>query len=523
MTGINHKQAQRYLRAVADGLLRENQRALLDAHLRECDSCRAEADELKALEARLKKNFQARWDAHDGPSRNVTANIHSQTRRIIMTNRINVGLRFLAGAVLFLVFGIILNAIFAQWRISPASVATSTVSPTALPAIVSATPQPYNGLIAFVSEKSGNPEIYTMQADGSHVTNLTKAPIKNYGPVWSPDGKRIAFINENNGDANIFIMNADGSEQTPLTNTSNNNVSFAWSPDGQKIAYSESNTGDPNTVSLSTVNADGKGVATLLDGQGANSFMGWSPDSKQIVYEKTDLQSGVGNTIYIVSIDGSSRQELAQHTTRRNSIAGWQDAQHFYTVSNNVDLWEIFRISTDGTPPEKIVSENSGIVTWFNSKNNLTYVTNNFESWTWYRIGGTNKTFLSTWPNYAAQCQKYQGERIMGGASNVPSPDGLYGLVDVYCDEGSTTFYIVSNDGSNITQLFNAPLPSQYIDAHWSPDGKYVVVDLGNYQTGNSDLYLIDIEKTLQDPSMRPIQLTADNAWKYDAVWQLRP
>ena len=80
MTGINHKQAQRYLRAAADGLLRENQRALLDAHLRDCDSCRAEADELNALEARLQKNFQARWDANDGPSTNVMTTIQSRSR-----------------------------------------------------------------------------------------------------------------------------------------------------------------------------------------------------------------------------------------------------------------------------------------------------------------------------------------------------------------------------------------------------------------------------------------------------------
>jgi Tol biopolymer transport system component len=60
-------------------------------------------------------------------------------------------------------------------------------------------------------------------------------------------------------------------------------------------------------------------------------------------------------------------------------------------------------------------------------------------------------------------------------------------------------------------------------DASWSPDGKYFIIDLGNNQTGNSDLYLIDLEKTLQDPTTRPIQLTTDNALKYGAVWQPLP
>ena len=109
MTEITHKQAQRYLRAAADGLLRENQRALLDAHLLECDSCRTEADELNALEVRLKKNFQARWDTQDGPSRNLMTNIHSRSWRIITMNRINVGFSTLAGIAALVVLGFVLN------------------------------------------------------------------------------------------------------------------------------------------------------------------------------------------------------------------------------------------------------------------------------------------------------------------------------------------------------------------------------------------------------------------------------
>jgi hypothetical protein len=114
MTGINHKQAQRYLRAATDGFLRENQRAVLDAHLRDCDSCRAEADELNALEARLQKNFQVRWDANDGPSTNVMTTIQSRSRRIIMTNRINTGLKTLAGIVALLLLVLLFNPVFKQ-------------------------------------------------------------------------------------------------------------------------------------------------------------------------------------------------------------------------------------------------------------------------------------------------------------------------------------------------------------------------------------------------------------------------
>ena len=202
MTVINHKQAQRYLRAAADGLLRDNQRALLDAHLLECDSCRTEADELSALEALLKKNFQAKWDANDGPSRNVMTIIHSRSRRIIMSNRINVGFKSLAGIAALLVLGFVVNFVISQLR-------TTSIAANGNQNIGNGS-SPNNRLIAFTSTKDGNLDIYTMYADGSGLTNLTDNPAQDVNPVWSPDGKRIAFESDRDGYRQIYLMNANG-------------------------------------------------------------------------------------------------------------------------------------------------------------------------------------------------------------------------------------------------------------------------------------------------------------------------
>ena len=50
-----------------------------------------------------------------------------------------------------------------------------------------------NGKIAFTSSHDGNPEIYTMEADGSNQTRLTNNPGNDVSPKWSPDGTRIVF------------------------------------------------------------------------------------------------------------------------------------------------------------------------------------------------------------------------------------------------------------------------------------------------------------------------------------------
>jgi len=309
----------------------------------------------------------------------------------------------------------------------------------------------------------------------------TVAPIVTATPTPLGGGRgQLAFASDRNGGIpQVWLMDATGTVIRQITNEPEGACQPDWSPDGLRLVY----------------------VSPCR--------------KKQDNYD--------GSSLYIINVDGSGKKELAQ-IAGLSQLLHWQDANHFYVISNTVDLWEIDLIGTDGDQPEKIASyTDSGIVTWFGSKNSLTYVTNHFESWTWNRIDGKNTTFLATWPNYAAQCKKSTGNMILGEASNNSSPDGLHGLVGVWCDDGSTSFYFVNNDGSKIIQLFGANIPSQFIDANWSPDGQNIVITLGNNQTGNSDFYLINVNKILQDPSIQPIQLTNDKAWKYDASWQPQP
>jgi TolB protein len=527
MTGITHKQARRYLSLAADGLLRDSQRSVLEAHLHGCAACSLEAEKLNDLETHLKHTFHTRWDAQDGPSRNMAASIRPRTRNMLLSNRIKKGLKFLAGVAFLLGVVLVFNVLFSQWKTSPASTATSTILPTGIPVAASPTAQPYSGLIAFVSKKSGNDDIYTMHLDGNQMTNLTNNPAEDYSPAWSPDGRWIAFVSERSGNAEIYRMNPDGSGLSQLTqNPGGYDGYFTRSPDGQKIVYTSSTSPDPNNGQLKVMNADGSGKILLTNETGSYIFLSWSPDDQKILYLRQNLDPNATNTgiygIYAVNADGTNGQELLE--TDSISLVQWQDAKHFYAVSG-YNPWEVYKFNTDGTPPVLIASYPTPVSTWFGSGSDLNYVVKHFDTWDWYHINGTTTAHLSTWPSFSAQCQEYRMEMYLNDASNWLSPDGKYGVVTVYCDDGHTWFYYVTADGSKIELLLNQPIPLQDIggDASWSPDGKYFIIDLGNNQTGNSDLYLIDLEKTLQDPNTRPIQLTTDNALKYGDVWQPRP
>src|SRR5438093_8055574 len=92
----------------------------------------------------------------------------------------------------------------------------------ALPSIVQAVyPTSTNGRIAFVRCDPNQCDIWLMNPDGSAQVDLTNtpAPLDEFDPEFSPDGKRIVFRRDDPAQRDLFIMNADGSGQINLTHT----------------------------------------------------------------------------------------------------------------------------------------------------------------------------------------------------------------------------------------------------------------------------------------------------------------
>ena len=64
-------------------------------------------------------------------------------------------------------------------------------------------------------------------------------------PEFSPDGKRIAFMSNRSGDWEIWVCDSDGSNPVQLTSFRGPNVSTPrWSPDGGRIAFDSDAEGE---------------------------------------------------------------------------------------------------------------------------------------------------------------------------------------------------------------------------------------------------------------------------------------
>ena len=88
---------------------------------------------------------------------------------------------------------------------------------------------PDGSKFAFHSERDGNWDICTINADGSNLVRLTNNVEFDYTPAWSPDGSKIAFGSYRDGNFEIYVMNADGSNRVNLTNNDELDTDPDWS------------------------------------------------------------------------------------------------------------------------------------------------------------------------------------------------------------------------------------------------------------------------------------------------------
>jgi hypothetical protein len=146
--------------------------------------------------------------------------------------------------------------------------------------------------LAFVGQRDGNFDIYTIPVEGGEETRLTTTLGLDDGPEYSPDGQYIYFNSERTGHMQIWRMNADGSEQTQVFSDEYNNWFPHISPDGKYIvflSFDKSVSGHPENKDvtlrlMSLADQKIKVLATLFGGQGTINVPSWSPDSTKVAF-----------------------------------------------------------------------------------------------------------------------------------------------------------------------------------------------------------------------------------------------
>ena len=203
-------------------------------------------------------------------------------------------------------------------------------------------PDGHGRLLVFRDSRAGvnvNDDIAVIRTDGTGYRNLTRSPDANeWGPVWSPDGRRIAYSSDENGMPQLFVMNADGSNARQLSDVWGEYP--AWSPDGSRIAFASSMGGstpfgDPD-YDVWVMDADGSDETNLTAAPDSNDmYPTWSPDGAWIAFESTrgtppsfeppphDLERQSDDDVWVMRADGSDPRNLTSDLVRQDKFPDW--------------------------------------------------------------------------------------------------------------------------------------------------------------------------------------------------------
>ena len=127
-------------------------------------------------------------------------------------------------------------------------------------------------------------EVFNLPVGKGVTKNISRTPgAHERDAQWSPDGTSIVYISDKTGETELYLQPAEGGEPVQLTKNNDTYIrTFEWSPDAKKIVY----TDRKNRVNLLDVAS--KKVTTLTQHASGESYgITFSPDNEWLTYSRT--------------------------------------------------------------------------------------------------------------------------------------------------------------------------------------------------------------------------------------------
>jgi dipeptidyl aminopeptidase/acylaminoacyl peptidase len=245
------------------------------------------------------------------------------------------------------------------------------------------TPQwsPDSRRLAFVSDRDGKRQIYTIAPGGGEAVQLTTEENGVESISWSPDGTAIAFTStgpdaatkkerkERYGDFEIvggdYTMRhlwlvripADPPSDLkqlpkpePLTKGDQFSVSsFSWAPDGKRIAFSatrDPDLGSQDTEQLYVLDLADHHIRKLLEAAGPNSRPRWSPDAREIAFITSSGNPFfyyANRRIAVVGADGGTARVITDGFDENANLIDWGPDGIYFSAIQKTNS-HVFRV-----------------------------------------------------------------------------------------------------------------------------------------------------------------------------------
>lgn len=397
---------------------------------------------------------------------------------------------------------------------------------------------PLDNQIAFVSDRSGAPELYVGRADGAgNLIRLTfddnvesepawspnrkliaykvataddradlyaidpnqlgpklvaKSIAVDQSVVWSPDGDRVAYVADLNGNLDLFTqpVPGDAAGRVNISHSSANDYQPQWSPDGKQIAFVSDRDGPP---AIYIASADGSNPKRLIEDDTTQSDPAWSPDGRYIAYGS----SCRGDTgVSVAKAEGSAAARVAWTDAPAGALAWSPDSGAILYQSGS----GTYLATLDGRRPTRI-AEPARYASWSPDGQRIAFSAldgSQFDIVTARVDGSEQATFRAdprqdTWPVW---------QPAVNRESLAPRPIALtFAPIAEQCvprdrivyaaeHNGNTDIFVLREGDRVAARLTDDPAIDR--SPVWSPDRRSIA--FVSNRNGNFDIFLLDVD-----------------------------
>jgi tricorn protease len=193
-------------------------------------------------------------------------------------------------------------------------------------------------------------DIWSVPTAGGLAHRLTNHPARDRQPSFAPDGKHLAFISERSGSPQVHVMTARGGSPRQLTHHTSGCTLQEWCPDGRRLLINAARDHFWRRAErFFSVSAETRQAEQLLfDDYGQNGSL--SPDGKRLLFTREGppwwrkgYRGAQASQIWLYDFDEKAfRLVVAEETGCRWPL--WKpDGKGFYYVSardGSFNLWE---------------------------------------------------------------------------------------------------------------------------------------------------------------------------------------